>query len=44
MKMNRYSALASPPAVAAIGVTIEAAKPGPAIGKYVYGQFAVPRL
>ncbi|RFP17842.1 alpha-N-arabinofuranosidase [Duganella sp. BJB488] len=48
MKMNRYSALAaavaaalaSLPAAAEIGVSIEAAKPGPVISKYVYGQFA----
>src|SRR5471032_2284646 len=34
------AALASMPALAEISVTIEAAKPGPLISKYVYGQFA----
>jgi alpha-N-arabinofuranosidase len=48
MRIIRLSALAAglaaafafPPAAAEVGVTIESAKPGPVISKYVYGQFA----
>ncbi|SFV13277.1 alpha-N-arabinofuranosidase [Pseudoduganella namucuonensis] len=46
MKIYRYTAMAaamfaaSAYAAPQVGVTIEAAKPGPVISKYVYGQFA----